>query len=221
MSRNKSGAASRPALYNPTAACVLALLFTPIFGALLQARNWDALGEHYGARASRMWVRTTLWLLFVFVIMQAVFQNEPFMQFGGLYFLVVTWASWMVTTGWKQIGYVRELFCSDYPRERLGRVTIFAGGCWVIYSMVSILIAMAIQLTGLDAPRRRERRKPGRRPARARRVRQGWWSRSPSRRGRPNKVLLTSACPSVPIRAFRFPPLKRPRTTCSTCSAAS
>ena len=102
------------------------------------------------ARASRMWVRTTLWLLFVFVIMQAVFQNEPFMQFGGLYFLVVTWASWMVTTGWKQIGYVRELFGSDYPRERLGRVTIFAGGCWVIYSMVSISIAMAIQLTGLD-----------------------------------------------------------------------
>lgn len=38
----------------------------------------------------------------------------------------------------------------DYPRERLGRVTIFAGGCWVIYSMVSISIAMAIQLTGLD-----------------------------------------------------------------------
>ena len=101
MSKNKSGAANRPALYNPTAACVLALLFTPIFGALLQARNWDALGEHGRARASRMWVRTTLWLLFVFVIMQAVFQNEPFMQFGGLYFLVVTWASWMVTTGWK------------------------------------------------------------------------------------------------------------------------
>ena len=118
MSKNKSGAANRPALYNPTAACVLALLFTPIFGALLQARNWDALGEHGRARASRMWVRTTLWLLFVFVIMQAVFQNEPFMQFGGLYFLV--------------------------------RVTIFAGGCWVIYSMVSISIAMAIQLTGLD-----------------------------------------------------------------------
>ena len=195
MSKNKSGAANRPALYNPTAACVLALLFTPIFGALLQARNWDALGEHGRARASRMWVRTTLWLLFVFVIMQAVFQNEPFMQFGGLYFLVVTWASWMVTTGWKQIGYVRELFGSDYPRERLGRVTIFAGGCWVIYSMVSISIA-----TG---------------PTR------WWWSRSPSRPERPNKALLTSACPSVPTRAFRFPPLKRPRTTCSTCSAAS
>ncbi len=150
MSKSQPKTASRPALYNPIAACVLALLFTPIFGALLQARNWDALGEHAYARASRMWVRTTLWLLFVFVIMQAVFQNEPVMQFGGLYFLVITWASWMVTTGWKQIGYVRERFGSDYPRERLGRVTIFAGGCWVIYSMVSISIAMAIQLTGLD-----------------------------------------------------------------------
>ena len=149
MSKSQPKTASRPALYNPIAACLLALLFTPIFGALLQARNWDALGEHGRARASRMWVRTTLWLLFVFVIMQAVFQNEPVMQFGGLYFLVITWASWMVTTGWKQIGYVRERF-GDYPRERLGRVTIFAGGCWVIYSMVSISIAMAIQLTGLD-----------------------------------------------------------------------
>ena len=141
--------------------------------------------------------------------MQAVFQNEPFMQFGGLYFLVVTWASWMVTTGWKQIGYVRELFGSDYPRERLGRVTIFAGGCWVIYSMVSISIAMAIQLTGLD------KMLPGAERAESQgvvlrvpeRVRQGGGGAAPRRdqkgRIRPS---LTSACPSVPTRAFRFPP---------------
>ncbi len=147
---SKSKAASRPALYNPTAVCILAFLFTPIFGALLQARNWNALGEHGRARASRMWVRSMLWVLFVFIIMQAVFQNEPVMQFSGLYFLVATWACWMVTTGWKQIGYVNDLFGRDYPRERLGRVTLFAGGCWVIYSMVSLSIAMGIQLTGLD-----------------------------------------------------------------------
>lgn len=146
----KTAHTQRPALYHPVVTAALALLFTPIFGAQLQALNWDVLGERSHARTSRMWVRTTLWLIGLFILMQAVFRNEPLMQYGGIYFLVVTWLCWMVTTGWKQIRYVHELYGDDYPKLRLGRVLMLGGGGWVIYSMVSLSVALGLSIAGFD-----------------------------------------------------------------------
>lgn len=34
-----------PPLWNPNAAANWSLLFSPVFGALLQMKNWEALGE--------------------------------------------------------------------------------------------------------------------------------------------------------------------------------
>ena len=45
-----------PPLYNPVWVLFGSLLFTPVFGGLLQAHNWEALGEHDKARGSRFWV---------------------------------------------------------------------------------------------------------------------------------------------------------------------
>jgi len=39
------------------------LLFTPAFGAFLQMRNWEALGEPSKAVTSRIWVAVTLVVL--------------------------------------------------------------------------------------------------------------------------------------------------------------
>ena len=65
---------SRPKLYNPKLVCACALLFTPIFGALLQARNWEEMGIPENARASRVWVRSTVWLIVVYLVLQALFR---------------------------------------------------------------------------------------------------------------------------------------------------
>lgn len=140
----------RPTLYNPIVTAALALLFTPIFGAQLQALNWDALGERGNARASRLWVRMTVWLLGAFILMQGIFRTEPLMQYGGIYFLVVTWLGWLISSGWKQIVYVRDLYGDDYPKQRLGRVLMLGGGGWVIYSMVSLSVALGLTLAGFD-----------------------------------------------------------------------
>lgn len=140
----------RPILYNPIVTAALALLFTPIFGAQLQALNWDALGERGNAHASRLWVRVTVWLLGAFILMQGIFRTEPLMQYGGIYFLVVTWLGWLVSSGWKQIVYVRDLYGNDYPKQRLGRVLMLGGGGWVIYSMVSLSVALGLTLSGFD-----------------------------------------------------------------------
>ena len=141
---------NRPALYDPKLVALFALLFTPIFGAQLQALNWARLGEEGQVRSSRLWVRASFWLLLVFILIQALFQNEPLMRFGGIYFLVVTWASWMVTSGYRQITYVKNLFGNDFPRAKIGRPILIGAGGWVIYSMVAVTFGMALALFGYD-----------------------------------------------------------------------
>lgn len=44
-----------PALWNPGPAGVLAFFFTPIFGAIIIMKNWEAMGENEKARQSKMW----------------------------------------------------------------------------------------------------------------------------------------------------------------------
>ena len=141
---------ARTALFNPAAAAALSILFTPIFGAQLQALNWTALGEPGLARSSRLWVRMTLWLIGIFMVMQALFRHEPLMRFGGIYFLVVVWLGWMVTTGWRQISFVRSLFGTNYEKRRFGRAIILGAGGWVIYSMVSLSLQLGLALADID-----------------------------------------------------------------------
>ena len=141
---------ARTALYNPAAVAALSLLFTPIFGAQLHALNWTALGEPGKARASRLWVRMTFWLIGVFIVMQVLFKHEPIMKFGGIYFLVVTWLCWMVTSGWQQIRYVKDLFGDGYEKRRLGRAIMLGAGGWVIFSMVSVSVQLGFMLADID-----------------------------------------------------------------------
>lgn len=41
------------ALWNPNAAGLWSLLFTPIFGSIIHMKNWNALGQPEKARASK------------------------------------------------------------------------------------------------------------------------------------------------------------------------
>jgi hypothetical protein len=43
------------ALWNPTAAALWSLVFTPAFGAWLHMRNWERLGQPDKARQARYW----------------------------------------------------------------------------------------------------------------------------------------------------------------------
>ena len=149
MPRHNSPSA-RPELYDPKLVALFALLFTPIFGAQLQALNWARLGEDGQVRTSRLWVRASFWLLLLFILMQAIFQHEPLMRFGGIYFLVVSWACWMLTSGYRQITYVKNLYGNDYPKAKIGRPILLGAGGWVIYSMVAVTFGMALALFGYD-----------------------------------------------------------------------
>jgi len=52
-----------PPLWNPRVAVNFSLLFSPVFGAIVQMKNWQALGEAERALKSRNWAIGSLVLL--------------------------------------------------------------------------------------------------------------------------------------------------------------
>ena len=140
----------RPALFNPKLVCALALLFTPIFGAALQARNWIELGRTDEAASSRFWVRSSIWLIILFVVVQTLFRKEEIMSWFGPYFLVVIWAAWMITSGWKQLSYVAKNVGKFYDARPIGKSITLGVAGWLFYGLISTTIALALVLTGVE-----------------------------------------------------------------------
>lgn len=140
----------RPALFNPYIVCAAAILFTPIFGAALQARNWIELGDKNEAAASRFWVRSTIWLLVVFVVMQTLFRNEPVMNWMPPYFLGVMWIAWMITSGWKQLRFIRANIGANYDARPIGKAITIGVAGWIFYGLIASTIALALVLTGVE-----------------------------------------------------------------------
>lgn len=140
----------RPQLYNPKLVCAAALLFTPIFGAALQAKNWMALGEPDNARASRLWIRSSLWLIVMYLVVQTLFRNEPVMEWLGPYFLVVLWGAWMLTSGWQQLVVISRTIGKIYDSLPMGRAIILGAAGWLAYGLITVTITLGLVLTGIE-----------------------------------------------------------------------
>ncbi|MDO5533004.1 hypothetical protein [Sutterella sp.] len=140
----------RPVLYNPKLVCAAALLFTPVFGAALQARNWTELGKPDQAISSRMWIRTSVWMIIMLVVMQTLFRNEPVMDWIGPYFLIVIWGAWMLLSGWRQLAYVNQTVGKDYESRPLGRPIMLGAFGWLFYMLITFTITVGLALTGID-----------------------------------------------------------------------
>ncbi len=149
MSKNE--VQKTPELYNPKIVCAASLLFTPIFGALLQTENWLALGRRDEAAASRCWVRASVWLVMLFLMMQTLFRREAAMSWIGPYFLLVLWAAWMLLSGRKQLSYLKAAprRCRSRP---LGKPVLLGAAGWLFYGLISAALAMALVLFGFEPP---------------------------------------------------------------------
>ncbi len=144
MSKTTSGQGI--ALYNPLTISLLTLIFTPILGGTLVAKNWDTLNEPFKARQARRWIRTTLFLIVVYIVANVLFANEPLMEFSGVYLLFVMWLGWFLTTGLGQIRFVMGVLNNRYTRLSLSRPLFIGGLGWVLYTMVQISVNMAVQI---------------------------------------------------------------------------
>jgi hypothetical protein len=106
-----------PALWNPNAAASWSLLFSPVFGAFLHMRNWEALGEAEKAAQSKGWmIGSIAFILLVSVgpiLLPQVAILETLGNASGIALLV----AWYYAIGKSQNTFVVERFGKTYPRR--------------------------------------------------------------------------------------------------------
>ena len=109
-----------------------------------------ALGEPDNARASRMWIRSSLWLIVMYLVVQTLFRNEPVMEWLGPYFLVVLWGAWMLTSGWQQLVVISRTIGKNYDSLPMGRAIILGAAGWLAYGLITVTITLGLVLTGIE-----------------------------------------------------------------------
>ena len=125
-----------PALWNPNAAANWSLLFTPTFGALLQMRNWEALGQERKAVISKRWAIANLILLIVTPVITLSMKARSGAGPGWLVLIV-----WYVANGRQQATYVKERFAGDYPRRGWGAPLGFGVLALIGYGLLLLAFA--------------------------------------------------------------------------------
>ena len=112
-------------IWNPAALGNWSLLLTPLFGAFLQAKNWESLGNQAEAK------KTMVWFYFGVAVLLSTFLN-----FGvALTAYVILLLSWYFISNRKQQKYVKENFGSAYPRKGWGMpltIGLIASVAWQI-----------------------------------------------------------------------------------------
>jgi len=145
-------AGSSAPLWNPNAAANWSLLFTPVFGAYVHSKNWQALGEQQHAKASMNWVYMGLALLVFYVLLGVFVPNEKaadgIARLLGFIFLL----SWYFTSAKAQAKYVKTAFGNSYARKPWGKTLLLgvAGifGYMAFALIVGFLLGIVLGLSG-------------------------------------------------------------------------
>ena len=132
-----------PPLWNPGAATSWSLLFSPIFGALVQMKNWQALGETAQAAASKRWAWISVAVMLV-LVPASVFTPDTkgfdtlFRGVGFAYLL-----GWYYANGKRQVAFVKQRFGKTYPRRGWAAPLALAVLGFVGFMVVAVAIGAA------------------------------------------------------------------------------
>ena len=99
MTNSETSAPPDPKLWNPNAAANWSLLFTPILGAWLHAKNWQELNQPNKAKNSMIWVYIGFAFLLVVPFLPDNVGSAP-----GVIFIL----AWYFSSGKKQVKYLNE-----------------------------------------------------------------------------------------------------------------
>jgi len=136
---SECGTDERPilSLYNPNVSANLSLLFTPIFSAILHAKNWKALGKAEHAKSSYEWA-----IGYVLVWIAYVGGGSVLPEIAKIPGAAVYWGMllvWYFTSGKAHINYVKEHFGSSYPRRSL-----------LVPSLIAFIVIAAIVIVTIS-----------------------------------------------------------------------
>jgi hypothetical protein len=139
-----------PAIWNPGAAAKWSLLFSPIFGALLHMKNWEALGKPEKAAASRQWAIGCAIFYFV-IVMAGIFVQESkgyeTLERGACLGLLI---GWYMASAKDQMDFVAYGYGKDYVRRGWGKPMLFAVLACVGVMVLVFVVALIANAFGLE-----------------------------------------------------------------------
>jgi len=129
---------AKPKLWNPNAAANWSFLFTPIFGAWLQAKNWRELNQPERALKSMNWVYGTVIFFVVSEVMLNYFPDEMRGNWEtgiGLAFLL----AWYFLSGRQQAKYLKE---NNLAYDKKGWAIPLLCGFAAVILLFALIISM-------------------------------------------------------------------------------
>lgn len=106
-----------PRLWNPGAAVGWSLLLTPVFGAVLQMKNWQAMGETTKAFDAKLWaVGMAVAILGVTLALVVLPQSRLLDALGHAVGLPL-FVAWYYATAKAQVTRVAARYGRQYPRR--------------------------------------------------------------------------------------------------------
>lgn len=117
-------------LWNPNAAALWSMLFTPIFGSALMMMNWKTMGNKAEADKSLCW-------LVVSAVATCALALLPDGVGTGVSVLLLV--VWYFLSASRQISHVKKEFGEKYQRKNWMVPLVIAGGCLVICLFLAAL----------------------------------------------------------------------------------
>lgn len=138
--------AAAPALWNPNAAASWSLLLSPVFGALLHMKNWQALGEPGKAEASRRWAIGCGAFLLAWTLLSMVWPDSKPLDLASRLGAFVLLIAWYYASGKPQQAYVVAKYGPGYPRRGWGKPLGIAVGVFLAFMAIVFVLALVVGL---------------------------------------------------------------------------
>ena len=141
--------ASAPELWNPNAAALWSLLFSPVFGAYLQMRNWQSLGEPAKAQTSWYWMLASIAVIVGVVVASMVLPEAHWFQKASNRSGFILLLAWYFAHGKLQLAYVKERYGKAYPRKGWGIPLAVAIAAIIALVVAAMILTFGLMMAGV------------------------------------------------------------------------
>lgn len=139
-----------PPLWNPSAAARWSLLLSPIFGAMLHMKNWQAMGETEKAAQSKRWVFGSVGFFVLLLAARTVLPDAKEIDLlflgAGLGMLI----AWYSLSARDQVRFITRRFGSNYPKRGWGRPLLYAP--LAFFAFIAVVFALVFAASMAAGP---------------------------------------------------------------------
>ncbi|MCP4354754.1 MAG: sel1 repeat family protein, partial [Proteobacteria bacterium] len=125
-------------LWNPTAAILWGLLFSPAFSALLHSKNWAALGKEDKAKESMQWAISGI-VIILLLTFSDVLLGIKIPDAVGNVFPLIYLGSWYFPLGREQSKYLKNEIDGNYKKRGWFKPIIIATVAMFIFFQLILL----------------------------------------------------------------------------------